>query len=111
MPARRPERGLWLLVLLAGSAWAQSPDEYFRRIDRDFDGALSRLEFQDWMSRAFHSMDRNGDRVLDPDEQLIANAPRVTLADLHQRLSVQFDKQDRNADGRLSPAEYLAPPQ
>ena len=112
MPARPFANALTLtLLLVVGSAHAQSSIDYFQVVDGDDDGAVSLLEFQEWMSRAFHKMDGNHDRVLDPDEQLIPNAPRISFEELQQRLAVQFDRQDRDHDGRLSAAEYLAPPQ
>ncbi|HEX5756753.1 MAG TPA: hypothetical protein VFY12_10435 [Arenimonas sp.] len=109
MPVRLDQLVL-LAVLAAGSAQATSQYEYINRVDRDGDGFIVLGEYLDWMSRAFHDMDRNGDGVLDPHEQLIPDAKRVTLAEFHTRLSGQFHKQDVDNDGRLSAKEYLAPP-
>lgn len=118
MPARRTDAlvirltGRLLVVGLSmGSASAQTANDYFQVVDRDGDGRLSLLEFQNWMSRAFHQMDRNHDAILAPDEQLVPNARTVTLTDLHHRLALQFARQDRNHDGWLTATEYLAPPQ
>lgn len=111
MPAPHYVNVFCLAVLFSGAARAQSPLEYFHVVDRDDDGVLSLPEFQDWMSRAFHKMDSNHDGVLEPQEQLIPNAPRITVAEINQRFEIQFNKQDRNHDGQLSASEYLAPPQ
>lgn len=98
------------VLLAAGNASAQSASSYFEAVDVDGDGRVSLAEFLERMSWAFRQMDRNGDGVLSPDEQLVPNAPTVTLEDLHRRLSEQFRRQDRNHDGWLSPREMLAPP-
>lgn len=114
MSPRRLLAIVWLGVLsfwLSFTARAQSRDEYFIAADLDHDGRLSLAEFQDWMSWAFRQMDRNGDNVLDPEEQLVPNAVRLTLTEHHRRLAVQFTRQDRNGDGWLSQKEFLAPPQ
>jgi hypothetical protein len=55
-------------------------------------------------------MDRNHDQVVDESEQLVAGAPRLTLAQLHAQLEAQYRRQDKNRDGSLSPREFLAPP-
>lgn len=109
MPVR-PDRIVLLAALAAGSAQASSQHEYINRVDRDGDGFIVLDEYLDWMSRAFHDMDRNSDGVLDPQEQLVPDARRVTLAEFHARLAEQYRKQDVDGDGRLTPREYLAPP-
>lgn len=109
MPARL-DRLVLLALLAAGSAQASSQYEYVNRVDRDGDGFIVLDEYLDWMSRAFHDMDRNRDGVLDPHEQLVPDAKRVTLSEFHGRLSEQFGKQDVDGDGRLTAKEYLAPP-
>lgn len=110
MPARPESTVLLLFALAAAGAQASSQYEYVNRVDRDGDGFIVLEEYLDWMSRAFHDMDRNGDGVLDPHEQLIPGAKRVTLAEFHSRLGEQFRKQDVDSDGRLTAKEYLAPP-
>jgi anionic cell wall polymer biosynthesis LytR-Cps2A-Psr (LCP) family protein len=55
-------------------------------------------------------MDRNGDRVLAPEEQHVPNAQRLTLEELNARQAVQFRRQDKDRDGFLSQQEFLAPP-
>lgn len=106
--------GVCLLVLLfsvgAGDASAQSRAGYFAAVDTDRDGRISLPEYLDRMSWAFQQMDRNGDKALTPDEQLVPGARTLLLTDLHRRLTRQFHRQDKNRDGTLSPAEYLAPP-
>lgn len=99
---------VWLL--LSSAASAQSRDGYFAAADLDRDGRLSLPEFQDWMSYAFRQMDRNGDRVLAPEEQHVPNARRLTLEELNARQAEQFRRQDKNRDGFLSQQELLAPP-
>lgn len=89
---------------------AQPASDYFDSIDLDHDGRVSLEEFQQRMSWAFRQMDRNGDQVLSPDEQLVPNAPTLTLAELRRRMAEQFRRQDRNKDGWLSQRELLAPP-
>ncbi len=101
---------LYCLICLPLLAWAQSAGGYFASIDSDHDGRISSAEFQTKMSWAFHQMDRNHDNVLEPQEQLVPNAPRLTLAQHHARLAAQFKRQDKNHDGWLSQEELLAPP-
>lgn len=88
-----------------------SPESvYFARADSDGDGKLSLPEFQDWMSYAFKRMDANHDDVLDPHEQGLPNARRLTGDEHRARLAEQFKRQDKNHDGGLSQREFLAPP-
>ena len=99
------------LALLGGRpASAQSRASYFDAVDNNHDGRISLGEFQERMSWAFRQMDRNGDEVLSPDEQLVPNAATLSLTELRLRLARQFRRQDRNQDGSLSPTEFLAPP-
>jgi len=99
------------LLLLAAPAFAQSRDDYLRRVDSDGDGRVSLAEYQFHMSFAFRQMDRNNDAILEPEEQLVPNAKPLTRAELDARLALQFHRQDRNHDGYLSAAELSAPPQ
>lgn len=97
-------------LLAAVPCSAQSQSSYFNAVDTDHDGRISLPEFQERMSWAFRQMDLNADQVLDPEEQLVPNAPTLTLTELHRRLAAQYRRQDKNQDGSLSPREFLAPP-
>lgn len=97
-------------LLFPCTAAAQGASDYFDSIDLDRDGRVSLEEFQQRMSWAFRQMDRNGDEVLAPEEQLVPNAPTLTLAELRRRMAEQFRRQDANKDGWLSKRELLAPP-
>jgi len=103
--------GLLALALLPSATVAQhTAGSYFSAADLDRDQQLSLNEYQEWMSYAFRRMDSNNDGVLEPDEQLVPNAPRLTIAQHHARLAEQFKRQDSNGDGGLSQREFLAPP-
>jgi Ca2+-binding EF-hand superfamily protein len=93
-----------------GAAAAQGGGDYFGIVDLDHDARISLAEYVERFSWAFRQMDRNRDGVLDPGEQLVANAPRLTYTDHAARLEAQFRKQDANHDGSLSRREFLAPP-
>jgi Ca2+-binding EF-hand superfamily protein len=101
---------LVVMLSIAGPALGQSRSSYFDAVDINQDGLVSLEEFQERMSWAFRQMDRNGDDVLSPDEQLVPNAPTLTLAELRGRQAEQFRRQDKNHDGSLSASEFLAPP-
>ena len=98
-----------LLLALAGQAAAQA-DDYFARVDVDGDNRVSLDEFLLKMSWAFSQRDLNGNEILDPDEQHVANAQPITLAEHRARFGRQFAKQDVDGDGFLSRREFLAPP-
>ena len=97
-------------LALAGAATAQE-DDYFARVDQDGDGRVSLEEFLVKMSWAFSQRDANGNDVLDPDEQHVANARPITLEQHRARFTRQFVRQDGDGDGYLSRREFLAPPQ
>ena len=101
---------LLALALSTATARAQSGASYFDIVDLDHDGRISLGEYIERFSYAFRQMDRNHDDVVDESEQLVAGAPRLTLAQLHAQLTAQFHRQDKNHDGTLSPREFLAPP-
>ena len=101
---------LFAALLLPTGAFAQSGGSYFGIVDLDHDGRISLGEYIERFSYAFRQMDRNHDNVVDESEQLVAGAPRLTLAQLHAQLTAQFHRQDKNHDGTLSPREFLAPP-
>jgi len=99
------------LLLPAMPAAAQTRDDFLRRVDTDGDGRVSVSEYQFHMSFAFRQMDRNGDQILEPDEQLVPNAKSLTRVELDARMAAQFHRQDRNRDGYLNATELSAPPQ
>jgi Ca2+-binding EF-hand superfamily protein len=103
-----------LAAMLSPPAAAIEPDAYFARIDRNGDGRISLAEFQDYMSRGFRSMDRNGDGILQDHELpagvVLRPGQARTLSALLDNLERTFHAMDRNGDGYLSPAELLAPP-
>jgi EF hand len=109
--ARRSVIALAILVSGLSPTYAQTQSEYLKSFDRDGDKRVSLQEFQDAMSWAFVQMDKNGDGILTPDEQLVPKAKTFTLKEHHDRLALQFKKQDRNQDGYLSAKELAAPPQ
>ena len=103
--------GTLALVLLSFGVSAQNQNDYLASFDADGDKRVSLEEFQRAMSWAFEQMDKNGDGILSPEEQLVPKAKTFTLKEHHDRLAIQFGKQDRNHDGFLSAKELAAPPQ
>lgn len=99
------------LMLASFFASAQNQNDYLASFDADGDKRVSLPEFQRAMSWAFEQMDKNGDGILSPDEQLVPKAKTFTLKEHHDRLALQFGKQDKNKDGFLSAKELAAPPQ
>ena len=111
VPLRRTSFVASLLVVsLFAAANAQAPDDWFARVDTDADGRVSLDEFLEKMSWAFTQRDLDGDGVLQPSEQHVANAKPISLADHRARFARQFARQDGNGDGYLSRRELLAPP-
>lgn len=100
---------LLALLVLASPAFAQA-DDYFSRVDLDGDGRVSLEEFQERMGFAFRQMDIDGNGVLEPHEQHVPDAPRITREQHEARFGAQFHRQDADGDGYLSRAELLAPP-
>jgi hypothetical protein len=96
-------------VFVSGAA-AQSQADFVARMDADGDRRVCLAEYLDYMSYAFRRMDRNGDGVLAPDEQLVPNGKRLTIAEHEANLTATFKRQDVNHDGYLSAAELAAPP-
>jgi len=96
-------------VFVSGAA-AQTSADFVARMDKDIDGRVSLAEFTEHMSYAFRRMDADGNGVLEPEEQLVPNARRLTLAEHHANLAQQFGRQDTNHDGYLSATELAAPP-
>jgi len=99
------------LMLVSFAVSAQNQNDYLASFDADGDKRVSLEEFQRAMSWAFEQMDKNGDGILSPEEQLVPKAKTFTLKEHHDRLAIQFGKQDRNHDGFLSAKELAAPPQ
>jgi Ca2+-binding EF-hand superfamily protein len=97
---------------LAASAQAQvrASGDYLARMDRDGDGRVSLVEYQDWLSYAFDAMDRNHDGVLAPDELPGGRGAAITRTQHRARLADAFRRQDRNHDGFLGARELAAPP-
>ena len=98
------------LVAAAAHAQVQAQDDWFARVDTDADGRVSLDEFLAKMSWAFSQRDLDGDGVLQPSEQHVADAKPITLADHRARFARQFGRQDVDGDGFLSRRELLAPP-
>lgn len=102
-----------LIALLAsGICTAETRQDYLRRFDANGDGRVSLQEYQDYMSRGFHAMDRNGDGVLSADELPAGTRSRTaTTLEAHRRaLARMFDLLDANNDGFLDADELTAPP-
>ncbi len=105
------------LLVMAGVAapQPQASADYLSRMDRDHDGRVSLVEYQDWLCYGFDAMDRNHDGVLSPGE-LPARGGRggqghaVTREEHRARLAAAFHRQDRNGDGFLDSRELAAPP-
>ena len=103
-------------ALVSGLASAQSPrntHEYLQLFDRDGDGRVALIEYQDYLSRGFVLMDRDGDGILSAAELPAGTRARKapTLEGRRRELSAAFDRQDLNNDGFLDARELAAPPQ
>lgn len=96
---------------MALSAQVRATGDYLQRMDVDGDGKVSLVEYQDWLSYAFDSMDRNRDGVLTPEEQPGGRGKLLTRDAHRARLAEMFKRQDRNRDGALDAKELAAPPQ
>ena len=101
---------LLALAILAPGAGAARAGDYFSAVDLDGDGRVSLAEFLERMGFAFGQMDVDGNDVLEPHEQHVPDAPRITRAEHEARFTAQFRRQDADGDGYLSRTELLAPP-
>jgi Ca2+-binding EF-hand superfamily protein len=104
----------WLLLCGAATAMpmAGSPAEYLNRMDLDGDGRVSLREYQDYLSRGFVQLDRDGDGVLNASELPPGTRSRraPTLESHLRSLAAVFDRQDANNDAHLDARELAAPP-
>ncbi len=96
-------------------AQPQASADYLSRMDRDHDGRVSLVEYQDWLSYGFDAMDRNHDGVLSADELPAGGGHGgqghlLTREEHRARLAAAFHRQDRNGDGFLDSRELAAPP-
>jgi hypothetical protein len=101
-----------MLALLPACAGAQvrASSDYLARMDRNGDGRVALLEYQDWLSYAFDAMDRDHDGMLSPAELPGGRGQPLTRDEHRARLASAFQRQDRNGDGVLDPRELAAPP-
>lgn len=106
--------GFFVCACFAWSPLAQAQlrvsGDYLSRMDRDGDGRISLVEYQDWLSYAFDAMDRDHDGVLTANELPGGRGAPVTRAQHLVRLADAFRRQDRNHDGFLDSRELAAPP-
>jgi len=114
---RKPGRdwpGFFMCAVLGcipvAQAQVRASGDYLSRMDRDRDGRVSLVEYQDWLSYAFDAMDRDRDGVLTPDELPGGRGAPITRAQHRARLADAFRRQDRNHDGFLDARELAAPP-
>jgi hypothetical protein len=116
-PAERAARFGAPLVFVACTLGAQplprTPADYLVTMDSDGDSRVALAEYQDYLSRGFQQMDRNGDGQLSTAELPGgARVRRVPTLENHRRsLAATFDRQDFNNDGFLDARELAAPPQ
>jgi hypothetical protein len=108
----------WLGLLAGGVApavaapLAATPSEYLVRMDGDSDGRVGLNEYQDYLSRGFLQMDRDGDGRLSSAELPPGTRARKapTLESHLRSLAATFDRQDADNDGFLDARELAAPP-
>ncbi len=97
---------------LAADMLARNPGEYLQHYDRDRDGRIALGEYQDYLSRGFLQMDRNGDGRLSATELPPGTrGRRVPTLESHRRsLAIAFERQDVDRNGFLDARELAAPP-
>ena len=107
-----PVATLSLPLALPAEPLARTPSEYLLRIDANGDGRVSLSEYQDYLSRGFTRMDRDGNGVLSASELPPgARTRRAPTLESHLRaLAATFDRQDVDNDGYLDARELSAPP-
>jgi Ca2+-binding EF-hand superfamily protein len=102
-------------ALPVSAQYASSTQDYLGEFDRDGDGRVSLVEYQDKLSDVFLRMDVNGNGVVDLDEFDPAvvgpNTRPISLARHRSRLGDVFRRQDVNRNGYLDARELGAPPQ
>jgi len=101
--------GALLWPLLAVSQVRQA-SEYLQRMDANGDGRVSDEEYLEWMLYAFDQMDRNGNGILEPEEQPGSRGKPITRQQQQQVILERFSRQDANQDGFLDEQELMAPP-
>lgn len=99
-----------VLVAMPATGQVRSTGDYLARMDRDGDGRISLIEYQDWLSYAFDAMDANRDGMLQPQEQPGGRGSAITREEHRARIAERFRRQDGNRDGFLSARELAAPP-
>ncbi len=102
--------GLALLLVWPAVAQVQDTRDYLQRMDLDGDGRIGPDEYLHWMLYAFDRMDRNGNGVLEPEEQPGGRGKPITREQQAQVILERFGKQDADHDGYLSARELMAPP-
>ena len=102
--------GLTLLLAWPAAAQVQDTRDYLQRMDLDGDGRIGPDEYLQWMLYAFDRMDRNGNGVLEPEEQPGGRGKAITREQQVQVILERFGKQDADGDGYLSARELMAPP-
>ena len=102
--------GLTLLLAWPAAAQVQDTRDYLQRMDLDGDGRIGPDEYLQWMLYAFERMDRNGNGVLEPEEQPGGRGKAITREQQVQVILERFGKQDADGDGYLSARELMAPP-
>ena len=102
--------GLALLLAWPAAAQVQDTRDYLQRMDLDGDGRIGPDEYLQWMLYAFDRMDRNGNGVLEPEEQPGGRGKPITSEQQKQVILERFGKQDADHDGYLSARELMAPP-
>ena len=99
---------------VSGNAQAQAPtrEDYLRRFDADGDGRVSLGEYQEYLSRGFHAMDRDGNGVLAAGELPpgVRTRTATTLESHRRALARMFDLLDLDNSGHLDARELTAPP-